>query len=298
MGDINRLTYIGADPHPANQGIVFADETKTSSWNGPGNPVAFYGIGSSGNRSAAFKLILDSSRPNYSQIPLRVSASFTVDQPGNYRMEAGGRGPSLCSIEFALEKGFHTKEIGPFSAEIYANCPFRATINDWNIVDCSRGQKTYVSDVEIDMYFFLGSVALPLEEFPNQEVHVGELINRTIPFYEEIEGKSFADIESQVVGRVVYSFWKLGEVDFRYDSTIGASSFFGGGHFQLGRMLKKQARTCNCFDMAALVYAGLKSFGRRPLGGPGWPETDVSGSAIGFHEKRTTRCCRLILTED
>jgi hypothetical protein len=286
MGDINRLTYIGADPHPANQGIVFADERRTSSWKGPGNPLAFYGAGSGGNRSAAFRLTQDSSRPNRSQIPLRVSVMFTVDQPGKYRMEAGGRGPNLCSTEFDLEMGFHTKEIGPFSAEIHANCPFRATIDDWNIVDCSSGQKTYVSDVEMDIYFFLGSVALPLEEFSNEEVHVDELIKRTIPFYEDVEGKSFADVESQVVGKVVYSIWKLGEVDFCYDSTIGQTSFFLGGHFHLGRMLKKQARTCNCFDMAALVYAGLKSFGRRPLGGPDWPETDVSDSAIGFYENR------------
>lgn len=276
MADVNRITYIGADAHPANQGIVFADEETISSWHGPNNPLEFYRAGTRSNRCAAFQLMPDRHGDNCPDIPLKVHAVITVDQPGHHRMEAEGRGLTLYSSEFWLESGSQTVEIGPFCASLLVECPFRVAINRWTVVNSSNGRMTFVDDVELDMYFFLGSTTLPLTEFPKQQVHVHELVKRTIPFYEEVKRRDFAHVESKVVARVVYSLWKLGEADFRYDSRAGDTSFFIGGHFQLGRMLKKQARTVNCFDMAALVYAGLKSFGKRPLTSVGGQETDVS----------------------
>jgi hypothetical protein len=272
LKDINRISDIWTTPHPANQSII---ELARDRMSGNGNEVEFlYKNHKRVGSDATFKLVQSSNGSN--EIPLMVAAQFAVDRPGEYCMVIKGHDRfQLTCYKFTLDKGVHSKVIGPFYAVVHVECPFRAEIDVWSIFHCDG---TLVEDFDIDltMYFFLGSTALPLREYPHQDIHVWELIKLTIPYYEEIAEKNFAEVERSIVGRVVSSLWQLSDRDFHYDSRRGVSSFLAGQEFQLGRMLMKQETTCNCYDLAALAYAAFKSFGKKRIGGPNGPETDVS----------------------
>lgn len=117
-----------------------------------------------------------------------------------------------------------------------------------------------------------------------------------IPCYDKIAGRSWDDLEARLVRDVIAGLWLLGEVEFKYASgevdprrvpyVPGASSYLLGGKFMLGNMLKKKTAHVNCFDLAALVYAALKAFGRRRVDLNG-PETDVSAFKILFPVRKS-----------
>lgn len=240
--------------------------------------------------AAAFKLIPDNNISNRFNVPLQITAGFgfDVESGGTYYMTAEVNDFKLVSHPFYLTGNgssnlIYTENIGPFYADVTTDCPFKVDIMYWKLYSHESDSEIIYDDHDFTIYFFLGSTALPLNGSDTPDIHYGELIRRTIPYYEDVRGKMWSEVEHQEVQQVVNRLWLFGHRDFCYDANgSGASSFLNGGTFLLGDMLQKTtsngnntASSCNCFDLAALVYVAFKSFGRRRAT-PNSPETDVS----------------------
>ncbi|KAK5047830.1 hypothetical protein LTR84_006495 [Exophiala bonariae] len=233
------------------------------------------------DKIVALKLTGNHSTRN--TIPIKVDVTFSVDRAGEYFVAAwdSDGGFRFESDTFTVLGGDHVLQLGPFYASCQVDCPFRAAIDNWAIYDRERRKLDETNSGSIEMYIFLGSTALPLEEYVGQDVHVRELIWRTIPRYFEVAAHSFAQVRQKVVTDVMFRFWHGGGQDFEYDMRSGASSFLKGNwvlnenRFELGRMLLKQSQHCNCDDLAALMYAAFKSFGKKQTAESNGNETDV-----------------------
>lgn len=253
---------------------------------------------------AAFQLIPDSGKKDRFNIPLEVSGSFAFEAgPGTFYLTSTGSDITLASRPFTVN-GINSKTPvqfitrGPLYTDLRltSHCPFRCLLaSDWNLRRCHDNAEIATADIDgTDLYFFFGSSTVPISigspgNLHNaSSIHVKELIQRVLPVYADIAGKSWAEVEPAVVQNVAAGLWEFGEIDFRYDTSMGASSFLApNGTFWLGNMLRKTISQCNCFDLAAFVYTAFKSFGRRVVR-PG-QEVDVSWSIWCWYTDTTQK---------
>ena len=245
------------------------------------------------NRPAAgFKLIQDDEVADRYNIPLKVVASFVPNpKGGTYLMIAEGDGPRLVSHTFTFEGyGIEVRmpwlaTIGPFFLDdVRAECPFRISVSAWIIYEVDNPVPVVVQQAPIcpEIFFFLGSPALNLEEVGSRDAHIHELLTMTIPKYNHIKGKSWDRLEPHVVKSVMGMNWKLGKVDFNWASSRScpfqpdaSRSYLLSIGRMLGNVHKKSKSSVTVFDLAALMYAAFKAFGRRRME-PNGPEVDVS----------------------
>lgn len=292
------ILNVSTTPHPSNQYVMKIGETLPT----PSEVVSVVTLyndpfanlsGEDGRRATAFRLSVQRNRSSEIQIPLKILAQYEFEEGGTYSMTAEGDGFRMKSKDFVFRKdprmASSTYSIGPFFANVTADCPFRIDVSTFTIHEGNR------TDGDTDhalftMFFFLGSSALPLnvgQQSPTStpNVHLYDLIQLTIPPYDDIVGKAWAEIEQQQMEILTLRFWRFGDIgELRYDSNHGRPHYFfllsdqlGAvtGHFLLADMLKKTAKLCNCYDLAAIMYTAFKSFGK-VANGTNASETDVS----------------------
>ncbi|KAK3376721.1 hypothetical protein B0T24DRAFT_226955 [Lasiosphaeria ovina] len=125
----------------------------------------------------------------------------------------------------------------------------------------------------MDFFFVMGSNDVPgvteLKKF-----HF-ELIERAYPAYSLVAGVAWDIARPQVVRQVVDRLWAFGRSRggpnaIYYDSRIGVGGdrhHLQGANINLGSFFGPNPdKLVNCFDLAAILFVMLKSFGRRADG--------------------------------
>lgn len=236
----------------------------------------------------AFKIVHDEKKPSRICVPLTITGQMTSPVPEGTHYVIGTPEVDdfrLTSHPFNLNgdnegeetatTSFQTPDIPAGSPTpnrrscmfycegLDVHCPFKVTGSwIWKLYRSDDNSEVAVSNpTKLDMYFFLGSTALP---GPN--IHVQELIHLTIPDYGIVTGKSWDQVESRLVTHISRNLWRPGGVHQQYDIENGEAQYLKGNTFQLGAMLRREHNRCNCFDLAAFVYTAFKSLGRKADG--------------------------------
>ncbi|KXT13648.1 hypothetical protein AC579_4988 [Pseudocercospora musae] len=239
--------------------------------------------------AAAFRLVPSGHGSRQFEIPLEVTSTLQT-KTGTFYMTADAGEYS----DFQLQtRPFNVspmdldsqKKIGPFFLQLAVDSPFRVSIERWRLHRYQDSGWIAVAECEspaFDAYFFLGCAALTiLNAYMRSDLHILELVNRTIPYYHHIEGKSWRQVEQTVLKYIMQRLWGMSSDLIKYDTINGSSSYLDLAFdsklmFKLGDFLAKTGRIprqldepnrLNCFDLASLVYVALKSFGTRPGAG-------------------------------
>ncbi|EME87778.1 uncharacterized protein MYCFIDRAFT_169535 [Pseudocercospora fijiensis CIRAD86] len=226
--------------------------------------------------AAAFRLVPSAQGPSQFEIPLQVTLTLQTIT-GTYFMTAEGE-----YSDFKLQTlPFHVsqqdldsqKRVAQFFLQRTVDSPFRISIGRWRLYRYQDSGWIEVADCEspaFDAYFFLGGAALTiLNAYMRSDLHILELVNRTIPYYHHINGRAWYQVEQTVLENIMQRLWGMSSDLIKYDTIRGASSYLDVAFdskfmFKLGEFLAKLANRLNCFDLASLIYVALKSLGTRP----------------------------------
>ncbi|KAK1762872.1 hypothetical protein QBC33DRAFT_573949 [Phialemonium atrogriseum] len=238
--------------------------------------------GDESNRPAAFKLVRNAGKSYH--LVLHFAGSFCfLNGTLAYRLVGTSPGNLRIATDQFLHEGdgytvqeFDTANMGlamnTFSSQLQdgeIDSPFRAS-GDWIWeLYCFGGHEAVGTShpVRMELYFFLGNTAM----HDAKKDHCLELIRRTIPPYSLIQGKTWPVVEADVVRHLAWNLWNLGSIHgIEYDTSTsgGGSTYLVDKNVSISSFLGDHfhafVNPCNCWDLAALVWAGCLSLGCRP----------------------------------
>ena len=217
------------------------------------------------SRPAAFKLDI-----NHIPLQLTCEFAFPVGQANYFVRGDGPEGFRIDSQTFAVT-GNADGTASTFTTPVFGNqhlvvgSPFRVA-GDWTFTLVAAANNTEIAasmNIRLEVYFFFGDTATPYA-FND---HFIELIRLTIPSYGSVAGRTWAQVENDVVWNIVVNLWTLGGPGLFYDARRGiggAAQHLNESNLDLETIFAGTKQYCNCYDLAALVKVACGSVGFRP----------------------------------